>query len=265
MRFKFGKNWKSFLQTLTDEKIDNAEKCLEEMIALPNMQSMSFIDIGSGSGLMSLAAKRKGADVTSFDYDVDSVEATAAVKQQFSPNDDSWKVERGSVLDDNYINNFPKFDIVYSWGVLHHTGNMHKALENAASLVKPNGKLFIALYNDQGFTSKMWKRVKMVYNANAVGRFFVKLIFIPYFYGVSMLADLVRHGNPMKSIRGYKNDRGMNFYHDVIDWIGGYPFEVASPGYTFNFFKNRGFTLENMKTTTSLGCNEYVFVRKASY
>ena len=56
----------------------------------------------------------------------------------------------------------------------------------------------------------------------------------------------------------------MSFWQDLIDWVGGYPFEVSTPEQIFDFYRARGFTLPRLHTCGgSLGCNEFVF-RKAA-
>src|SRR5687767_4969194 len=147
-RFEFGKNWTRFLELLDDSRIAQAEASLRQMLDVPTLAGRSFLDIGSGSGLFSLAARRLGARVYSFDYDVHSVNCTAELKRRFFPDDDQWTVAQGSALDTDYLSRLGTFDVVYSWGVLHHTGDMWQALANADALVKPGGHLAIALYND---------------------------------------------------------------------------------------------------------------------
>src|SRR6266581_6146197 len=157
VRFQFGKNWARFLSVLDSERIAEAESSLTGMLEAPDLRGRSFLDVGSGSGLFSLAAKRLGARrVHSFDYDADSVACTRELKRRFYANDADWTIEQGSVLDALYLQSLGTFDIVYSWGVLHHTGDMWRALGNAAALVGVGGRLFIALYNDQGSTSRRW-------------------------------------------------------------------------------------------------------------
>src|SRR6266705_3076841 len=164
-RFEFGKNWGRFLTVLDDERIAEAERSLTKMLEVTDLRGRSFLDVGSGSGLFSLAAKRLGArPVHSFDYDADSVACTRELKRRFYANDADWTIEQGSVLDKPYLQALGTFDIVYSWGVLHHTGDMWRALGNATDLVSPGGRLFIALYNDQGSTSRRWLAIKRVYN-----------------------------------------------------------------------------------------------------
>ena len=153
-RFEFGKNWTIFLQSLNENRIMLAEKSLQEKLNIKSLQGKSFLDIGSGSGLFSLAAKRLGAKVYSFDFDPYSVNCTTELKEKYFSNDNDWVISTGSVLDDEFMSSLSKFDIVYSWGVLHHTGDLLKALENAALRVSNNGYLFIAIYNDQGKVMK---------------------------------------------------------------------------------------------------------------
>ncbi|HYY59119.1 MAG TPA: class I SAM-dependent methyltransferase, partial [Pyrinomonadaceae bacterium] len=131
LRFEFGRNWRRFLSTLDEERILEAERSLRLMLEAETLDGKSFLDIGSGSGLFSLAARRLGARVHSFDYDAESVACAQELKQRFFAGDADWTIERGSVLDSDYVKRLGQFDIVYSWGVLHHTGAMWRALENA--------------------------------------------------------------------------------------------------------------------------------------
>lgn len=124
------------------------------MLRVDDLQNRTFLDIGSGSGLFSLAARKLGARVHSFDYDPQSVACTRALKQRYFPDSADWVIEEGSALDADYLLRLGQFDIVYSWGVLHHTGAMWQALENVDGNVRQNGKLFIALYNHQPLISK---------------------------------------------------------------------------------------------------------------
>jgi len=184
-RFQFGDNWLNFLEVLNEDRIEVAEKYLQKMLDVEDLQGKTFLDAGSGSGLFSLAARSLGAIVHSFDYDPQSVACTAALKQRYFSGDTQWIVEEGSVLDNSYLAQLGEFDIVYSWGVLHHTGAMWDALENITSTVSRNdGKLFIAIYNDEGFLSRFWLRVKKVFNYSVVGRSVVKVVFYPWFMNI---------------------------------------------------------------------------------
>lgn len=253
-RFAFGDNWARFLRLLSDERINQAEESLKQMLEVDNLNGKSFLDIGSGSGLFSLAARRLGAKTFSFDYDPQSVACTRELKRRYFENDTDWTVEEGSVRDTVYLNRLGKFNIVYSWGVLHHTGAMWKALADVDANVAENGKLYIALYNYQPFASRYWTLVKKSYNKNRFTRPLLVLIHGIYPTIPSIL---------VKKIQRRKIPRGMSAWYDLFDWLGGFPFEVSKPEEVFDFYKQRGYSLQVLKTAGGRhGCNEFVFQRK---
>ena len=164
-RFAFGANWKSFVKLVDEPRIEAARRSLTEALGVSDLSGRTFLDIGCGSGLFSLAAHQLGAQVHSFDFDLDSVSATKELRLQHASHS-GWVVEQGSILDEQFVAKLGCFDIVYSWGVLHHTGSLWRAVDVAARLVRPRGLLFISVYNDQGSASRMWRRVKQRYNAS---------------------------------------------------------------------------------------------------
>jgi 2-polyprenyl-6-hydroxyphenyl methylase/3-demethylubiquinone-9 3-methyltransferase len=261
-RFEFGANWKRFLQVLNDDRIRQAQDGLAGMLGTSDLTGRRFLDIGSGSGLSSLVARRLGATVYSFDYDPQSVACTEELRRRYFPGDPEWTVERGSALDADYLAGLGTFDVVYSWGVLHHTGDMWRALDLVTPLVKPGGTLFIAIYNDQGAWSGRWKKIKRLYCSGPVGKAVVSGIAIPYWVLRGFAADVVWGRNPLARYRDYGTDRGMSVTHDWFDWLGGYPFEYAKPEAIFAFYRERGFELVRLATAGgTVGCNEFVFTR----
>lgn len=261
-RFAFGDNWSRFLGVLNESRIQVAENSLRAMLEVETLAGLRFLDIGSGSGLFSLAARRLGAKVHSFDYDPRSVACTAELRRRYFPEDSDWVVEEGSALDTAYLQTLGTFDIVYSWGVLHHTGAMWEALDNVAPLVAKRGRLFIAIYNDQGQPSVMWKKIKKAYcAAREPFRTTILLLAFVRLWGPTTVRDLLK-ARPGATTRNYGKARGMSLWRDVVDWVGGYPFEVAKPEEVFDLFKRHGFELTQLKTCGGgHGCNEYVFAQ----
>lgn len=262
-RFRFGENWKSFLSVLDDERIAQAENSLKNYLQVESLDNLTFVDVGSGSGLFSLAARRLGARVHSFDFDPESVKCARELKNRYFKDDCNWVIEHGSVLDTNYIQQIGTFDVVYSWGVLHHTGNMKKSLDNVALLVKENGRLFISIYNYQVYWSAFYTVLKRAYNKSSyLGKRAISGLFISFQIVKGGLKDLLFFRNPINRYSEKKKSRGMSVWYDWIDWIGGYPFEVSKPGDMVDVFYSKGFTLLKLKTCGGgHGCNEYVFIK----
>lgn len=159
------------------------------------------------------------------------------------------------------------FDIVYSWGVLHHTGYMWKALDYVSYPVAPGGKLFIAIYNNAGSRSTRWRLIKRVYNRlPPLARIpFTALVIAPgEAKALLRSVALFRPHDYIRSWTQYQSNRGMTRWRDIVDWVGGYPYEVAKPEEIFDFYRARGFSLVRLKVgNVGLGCNEFVFMRDA--
>ena len=257
-RYEFGKNWQNFLRRLTPERIAGAEQSLRAMLEVDDLRGTSMLDIGSGSGLFSLAARRLGARVHSFDYDPQSVACTRLLRERYFDDDGQWIVEEGSALDVDYLKSLGKFDLVYSWGVLHHTGAMWQALDSAMLPVADGGRLFVAIYNTQPVWTAMNKLLKRSYvrsprplKALIAGGFIAKEV------AGGLVKDLCLLRNPLaRHIVG--PGRGMSRWHDWFDWVGGYPYETATVAEIFEFYHRHGYMLERLAATAGLGCNQFV-------
>ncbi|WP_327588916.1 class I SAM-dependent methyltransferase [Nonomuraea sp. NBC_00507] len=258
-RFAFGNNWLSYVKVVDENRIEEAKRSLTRALGVSDLTGLSFLDVGCGSGMFSLAAHRLGARVHAFDYDAQSVAASAELRRRFAADGD-WTVEQGSILDEDYVRGLGRHDIVYSWGVLHHTGAMWQAINTTATLVAPDGLLYISIYNDQGAASRLWWRLKRLYvQGGPLMRKSLVLAGGVYFRSRSMAAQVIRTTCGVSASREARG-RGMSRRHDLIDWMGGFPFEVAKPEQVFSFLRERHFELRYLTTCAgSLGCNEYVF------
>ena len=269
-RFQFGENWRRFAAGLTPAGHELARESLTEMLGDDVLTGRTFLDLGSGSGLFSLAAVELGAKhVHSLDYDPASVATARQLKERYAPEAD-WTIEEASVLERKHMAALGQSDVVYSWGVLHHTGDMWTALDLACDRVSPGGTLFVSIYNDQGPWSRAWRLVKRTYNR------LPHWLRAPYAILVTLPGEMRRlvfdtiKLRPLDWFYGWVGDpydeRGMSRWHDLIDWAGGYPFEVAKPEEVLDFCAARGFVLRRLTTAGGgHGCNEFLFERTGSY
>ena len=276
-RFAFGKNWQAFLNTFSEERLLQAQTRLLALLRLDNLHGASFLDVGSGSGLHSLAAHLSGAArVISFDYDRHSVEATQSLRA-YAGNPETWVVMQGSVLDDAFMQSLGKADIVYSWGVLHHTGNMRRAIRNAAIPVSDNGVLCLALYSDTNYrdgilfghpSPEEWLQIKQIYNRSSL----IKKRYMEYRYVFDHwvrpalphpIHTLWACGNLRRTIRSYKSCRGMEFWTDIKDWLGGWPMEFIKEAECIALCRDE-LGLEPVDLHTGEGNTEYLFRRKGA-
>lgn len=254
-RFEFGKNWQRFLSTVTPERIDSSTSYLGSWLG--DLSGLTFLDIGSGSGLDSLSALRLGASrVVSFDYDPESVACTREMKRRFDPHA-NWTIEQGSALDEAYVSSLGSFDVVNSWGVLHHTGDLKLAMEIAA--IPAKDRLLLGIYNDQGATSTLWRLVKRTYVAVPPVRPLLAAGVYLSAWGTKAILS------PRTVIAEHRNYHdGMSPWHDAVDWAGGYPFEVAKPDQVIEFYRSRGYQAQYTKLTKRLGLNKFLFRKRAT-
>ena len=260
LAFDFGSNWKAFSEAkLSSARLEAAKQSLCASIGLDRIRGRSFLDIGCGSGLFSIAAAECGAArVFGFDINPISVKVADSNLLRLAPLLTASAMPSfcvGNSLDEEFLSGLGCFDIVYAWGVLHHTGAMWDAIRQVAGRVVPNrGVLVIAIYN-RHWTSGMWKQIKRLYNlASKPCRALMNYLFGALIY----LALWVTTGqNPLKK------ERGMDFWYDVIDWLGGYPYEYATVGEVVDCVRPLGLRLERVQRPRGwTGCNEFVFVHE---
>ncbi|MDY6993578.1 MAG: class I SAM-dependent methyltransferase, partial [Pseudomonadota bacterium] len=169
--FNFGKNWLAFSQkALTTERVQQAQEDFAQLFEGIALQNKTFLDIGFGQGLSLLIAKQHGAQVVGCDINPTCQQALVQSSTHFPDIQlADILIFEGSILESTLVKQLlaqshqQGFDIVHSWGVLHHTGNMQRAIEHAAALVKPVGILVVAIYN-RHWSSSIWLAIKWLYS-----------------------------------------------------------------------------------------------------
>ena len=258
--FKLGENWKNFSNLIDNNRLKEAVTSLKKLTNKKSLNNLSFLDIGCGSGLSSLAAIQLNCKkIYAIDQDEQSIKTTKKVLQKSRFK--KVKVEKKDLF---MLNEKEKFDIVYSWGVLHHTGNMLEAIKKSTKMVSKNGMLILALYKKTKLCN-LWKIEKYIYKSSPkVIQNFIKNLFIFLF----KLAMILKRKNFSNYINDYKTKRGMDFYHDVHDWLGGYPYEsisfeeISKIMDKFGYKMIRSFQVKKQIGFFGTGCDEYVFKPK---
>ncbi|MDP7421183.1 MAG: class I SAM-dependent methyltransferase [bacterium] len=255
LRFSFGANWKRYLSTVTEQEVTVARESLINLLGEEDrFNQASFIDIGCGSGLFSYCAHQLGCrEIVSIDLDPESVTATRRLAVAWCGSvPEHWSISETDILDTEKLKPYRgRFDIVYAWGSLHHTGAMYRALSNALSLGTDQCMAVIAIYA-RTKTSSVWYHIKRMYNS--APSFLRPVLALPY----TMIWGL---GRLLKGRHPWKRKRGMNIWHDTLDWFGGWPYEFAGPDEIISFVEKHGFSIKKMNITTRNGCNEYVLTR----
>lgn len=262
--FAFGKNWESYARLVTDTQVEQAIMSLRRLLG-GDLKGKRLVDLGCGSGLHSLAALRLGADeVVALDIDPASIATTRQLLEKHAAGA-RWSAQETSVFDLG-PDRIGRFDVVYSWGVLHHTGDLRRALRVAAALVAPGGQFIFALYYRTRWCW-FWKREKRWYSsASPIAQARVRAIYVGLF---RMLYPLKGAGSFGDFVANYVRRRGMDYYHDVHDWLGGWPYESISAAETDQLMQPLGMrkirVFEAKRKTPGLfgvGCNEYVYGRE---
>jgi 2-polyprenyl-6-hydroxyphenyl methylase/3-demethylubiquinone-9 3-methyltransferase len=263
--FAFGENWKAFVETLSEESIAEAVRGLAKLFPADELRGRDFLDIGCGSGLSMLAALRLGAkSVAGIDIDPNSVDAARAVLTRHAAGQ-TWHVQVNSVFD-FAPENGQAYDVVHSWGVLHHTGDMWPAVRNAAALVAPKGYLALALYRKTPLCG-FWRVEKKFYTRSGAA---VQTAIAAVYRGIYKVALHATGRTPAAYINAYKSARGMSWSHDVHDWLGGYPYESVTPQEVSAVLGELGFdevrSFERPAAVQGLfgsHCDEFVAIRRA--
>jgi ubiquinone/menaquinone biosynthesis C-methylase UbiE len=256
--FSFGTNWKAFSEReLCVQQLNDASRSVKTLLEIESLKDLSFLDVGCGSGLFSLAAYELGAKrIVGIDIDPMCISVSEQNRNKFIPSAPIEFIE-GSALDQERLKSLGEFDIVYAWGSLHHTGEMYEAIKAVSRQVAAGGTYVLAIYN-RHVTSRIWRFIKWLYNK--LPPFGQEIMAFLFFIVIFFAKYLITHKNPLIK------ERGMNFWRDVIDWIGGYPYEYASPQEIEEYLTKQGFVLRRfVKAQVPTGCNEYIFQKQILY
>jgi SAM-dependent methyltransferase len=253
--FSFGANWKSYVESMPEDALDGTIKDLTLWLSPEQIAGKTVLDIGSGSGLHSLAFLHLGASrVRSFDRDPDSVDATRMLwRKAGSPT--NWDISRGSILDPNLVGALGSFDIVYCWGVLHHTGSLWEAMGNTTALVGAAGRLWVAIYVRGPHYAKHLATKQRYNAASRVNKRLMEVAALSR----AVLSNVRRTANPLEWLP--HKERGMSQLHDARDWLGGLPYEVASADEVVTFCRRHGLVLDRIATAPEGSCHRYLFSR----
>jgi SAM-dependent methyltransferase len=249
--FTFGDNWLEFSATLDAGRVTASEESVRSLLQLPRLDGLTFLDVGAGSGLFSIAALRLGAKkVVAIDRDPNCLAAIRKNVDRLSSREEAARIEfrEGNVLEPTSLPG-EQFDIVYAWGSLHHTGSMWQAVGNAAACVRDGGLFAVAIYNHT-WSSPLWHRAKRLYHASPA---WSRTLMVAALTGTRAAIRAVRLRHPFRA------DRGMSVWYDAVDWLGGLPYEYASSARVEDFLRSRGFRPLHRILTRRSGCNELVF------
>ena len=258
--FDFGSNWRHYsARALTTSRVEGAREAFSVLTSGIELKSRSFLDVGFGQGLTALCAADAGAAVYCLDVNPRCAEALELTSQYFLPEaKEKLTLISGSILSAIDVSQLREksgsgYDVVHSWGVLHHTGDMEKAFANCVGLVKPGGQLIVAIYN-RHWSSPLWGCIKRVYcRLPRIGQKTMIWLFVPVIYLAKLL---VTRRNPLEK------ERGMDFLVDIVDWVGGYPYEYATVDEVLDLGTKYGLKMLRVAPArVPTGCNEFVFTK----
>lgn len=251
MTFTFGTNWSKYSSLLDEERVQDAARSVQSLLQRRSLEGLSFLDLGAGSGLFSIAAARLGAKrVIAIDRDPDCLTTAHRNIDRLLPSSVKARVEvrYADILQPQTLD-IEVCDVVYAWGSLHHTGAMWTAIDNSSAFCAKGGLFAVALYNHCSL-SPFWLQAKRMYSVS------------PAPVQTTMVAGLASFRLLVRAASGkhpWRVGRGMSVWYDAVDWLGGLPYEYATPQRVRAFLEERDFTLLQSRLTRRAGCNEFVF------
>ena len=269
-QFSFGQNWQQFVHRgrLSMYGLLSSVREVRGFFGTAGLQGLRVLDLGCGSGLSSLAFRLLGAHVVSADVQEESLEAAKSMKSVFIPHvpgrndeDHAWTFKKLSALDAWSLAAIQPFDVVYTWGVLHHTGDVWQAVHNAQLPLADDGLLIVAVYAEEFYDEKENIIMMKQFYRNASVK---QQEHLDIAVGLFWLRPLLHSGkNPFEVLRNFSEMRGMEFWTDVRDWLGGWPTEFISTSAMLSFARRMGLHCINVRRNG--GNTEFAFTRPAGW
>jgi SAM-dependent methyltransferase len=140
---------------------ENVDKFILDELQMTREQirGKRVLDAGCGQGRWSYGFIKLGATVRGIDTSVSAIKYANEHLKRTTPPARFCVL---NVLDERQLSkvfNNAEFDIIWCWGVLHHTGDPEKGFDNLVKLLKPGGTIHLYLYGKKSFVNKFWRRV----------------------------------------------------------------------------------------------------------
>tara|TARA_B100001063_G_C16709692_1_gene527317 strand:+ start:122 stop:1153 length:1032 start_codon:yes stop_codon:yes gene_type:complete len=160
----YGKLWKERFLDFSLDQTKFLKKLLNKLdFDIKKIKGKKILDMGCGSGRFTSAFAKLGAKkVYGVDLGSDGISVAKKLTKKFNIKNATFK--NASVLNMPFKNNY--FDFVFCKGVLHHTGNLKRGLDEFIRMIKINGYGYLYLYGRGGIfwysRKKMRKIMKII-------------------------------------------------------------------------------------------------------
>ena len=133
---------REYFDAIEDYRYNSDAPWLKDAVGFDHFQNKRLLEVGFGTGTDLLQFARAGAVVTGVDITPRSIEIA---RRRF----DVYGQRGEFLIGDGENLSFPdeSFDVVYSFGVLHHTPDTQRAIREVHRVLRPGGKAIVMLYH----------------------------------------------------------------------------------------------------------------------